>query len=153
MDNNISQSNSKLKQAASQNPDTSPRVDQSTEQAYKVSSSQKQDSQIVGSENQSFKKSVENYTKSTKSRPSYEGYMKSSSAHIQMNGKGYDSAKHQQARQNKLNNPRPIAEFSKNNFNAPSSLIKGGIINSTKSSLNANSKSMMDKNLKINNLF
>ncbi len=153
MDKNISQSNGKLKLAASQNPDTSPRVEQSTAEASKVSSSQKQDNSQIGSESQSFKKSVDNYTKSTKTRPSYEGYMGSSSAHIQMTGSGYDSKRNQQARNKRLSNPRPIAEFASNKLNTSSSFKSNAIMNNTNLSLNNTSKSMMDKNLKINNFF
>jgi hypothetical protein len=79
--------------------------------------------------------------------------MGSSSAHIQMTGSGYDGKRNQQARNKRLSNPRPISEFSSNKLNTSSSFKNNAIMNNTNLSLNNTSKSMMDKNLKINNFF
>jgi hypothetical protein len=156
MDKNISQSNANLRQAASQNIDTSPRVEQATADAANVSSSKLKDNSSVGSDSQDFNKSVNNFKRSTKSRPSYEGYMNSSSAHIQVTGTGYDNKRNQQARDRKNLETKkpPKMELAKQsspfggNFQQKNAIIN----NYTKNSMTKNSKTTIDNMVKINNL-
>jgi hypothetical protein len=156
MDKNISQSNADLKNAAKQSIDTSPRVEKSTADAANVSSSKVSDNSSVGSDSQNFNNSVNNFKRSTKSRSSYEGYMNSSSAHIQVSGTGYDNKRNQQAREKKnfeTKKPQKM-DINKQPF-PPSAKIqeKNGIINNyTRNPMTKNSKTTIDNIVKINNL-
>lgn len=156
MDKNISQSNANLKSAAKQNIDTSPRVAKATADSANVSSSKISDNSSVGSESQEFNKSVNNFKRSTKSRPSYEGYMNSSSAHIQVKGSGYDNKKQQQARQTHLSsikNPLKPNVHTSAKPNMQTSFKNSAIINNyTNKSMRKNSKSAIDDIVRINNL-
>ena len=156
MDKNISQSNASLRQAAKENIDTSPRVDKSTVDASNVSSSKLKDNSSIGSDSQNFNKSVRNFKKSTQSRASYEGYMSSSSAHIQVSGTGYDNKRHQQAREKKnfeTKKPQKM-DLQRQAFPVSGKIQeKNGIINNyTKNSMTKNSKTAIDNMVRINNL-
>lgn len=156
MDKNISNSNSRLADAAKARPDTRPRVDASKSQAQKVSEPKKSDEVVNGTRTQQAKKALGSESKKGRpNRPSYEGLMNSRSAHIQVNKTGYDNQKHQKARNNiiaKKNMPMNIKQVS--SAKMPSSLRKSAIINNySKTSFSQSTKSSMDKMLKTDNYF
>jgi len=93
--------NKKLKDAASARPDTRPRVGRSVELSAQVSHTPSGGKpSIVQEEKRQLTQTQEAATvPSPPMRASYEGYMRSAPAHIQMSGTGYDNPKNQQARQ------------------------------------------------------
>lgn len=155
MDNNISQSNARLRQVSKPISETKTNVQTSNKIASSTASSKDHGISTLGSENQNFKKTTNNFLKgSTKIRASHEGYMYAPSAHIQVNNYGYDNKIHQKARVENLTRKPTVHQFAQTNLNLPSGLSKSGIINNyTKCSLTNTSKSIMDKKLKLNKLF
>jgi hypothetical protein len=155
MDKNISQSNSRLRQVSKPKSETSTNIQSSNNVAKNTASSKDHGISTIGSESQNFKKTTNDFLKgSTKPRGSHEGYMGASSAYVQVNNHGYDNKANQQARNKKLTKQPVVNEFSKSSFNLQSSLSNNGIIkNYTGCSLTGSSKSIMDKNLKLNKLF
>lgn len=153
MDKSVSNSNARLRAVSSPKSNTSINVSTSNKLATNVSSSKDQGISSLGSGDQDFKKTTNNLLKtSTKPRGSFEGYMYAPSAHIQVSGHGYDNPKHQVARQKAMNSKPSSSQMEIKPLNMQSSSGKSGIINNyTKFSLNNNSKSILDKALKINN--
>lgn len=151
---NIQQSNSRLADAAKSNPDTRPRVKQAQANAQKVSGPQSQDNFNVGSRDQQVKQQ-EQKSQAKVSKPSLEGYINSSTTHVQMNKAGYDNPKHQQAR-NKIASSKgkapSVGKVSSMSF-ASSTSKRGTIDNYSKLSFSNNTKSAMDKMLKTDNYF
>ncbi len=151
---NIQQSNSRLADAAKSNPDTRPRVEKAKANAQQVSGPQSQDNFNVGSRDQQLKQQ-ERKSETKVNKPSFEGYINSSTAHVQMNKAGYDNPKHQQARNRiasaKGKSPN-VGKVSSMSF-ASNTTKHATIDNYSKLSFSNNTKSAMDKMLKTDNYF
>lgn len=151
---NIQQSNSRLADAAKSNPDTRPRVKQAQVNAQQVSGPKSQDNFNVGSRDEQVKQQ-EQRSQTKVNKPSFEGYMNSSTAHIQVSKAGYDNPKHQQAR-NRIASTKgktpSVGKVSSMSF-ASSTSKRGTIDNYSKLSFSNNTKSSMDKMLKNDNYF
>jgi len=93
--------NKKLKDAASARPDTRPRVGRSVELSAQVSHmpSSGKPSVVQEEKRQTTQTDQSTVPPSDPMKGSYEGYMRSAPAYIQMGGTGYDNPKNQQARQ------------------------------------------------------
>jgi hypothetical protein len=93
--------NKRLKDAASARPDTRPRVGRSVELSAQVSHTPSSNKSSVVRENKTQITDTPEpaFIPSDPVKGSYEGYMRSAPAYIQMNNTGYDNPKNQQARQ------------------------------------------------------
>lgn len=137
--------NKKLKDAAIARPDTRPRVGRSIQLSAQVSHTPSSNKPSAVKEN----KTQITDTPEPASIPSdpvkgsYEGYMRSAPAYIQMNNTGYDNPKNQQARQLKnisgknethIQNIKSLSNsFNKNN--------SSGIMNNYSKVMKANTSS------------
>lgn len=118
--------NRELSNAGKTPKDTSPRVEKANQDSASVSSSKNPNSNI--NEN---KRKISNSARSaviTSGRPSFEGYMNSSSAHISVNGSGYSNRSVQKARY-KENNTQKFIENKSNLLSALKTNSSSGIIN------------------------
>ena len=156
MERNLSESNARLKNAAKNNPNSAPKVQQARQTAESVKANNSKEPYTGNSEDRLTDKKAKEATTSSRapSKPSYEGYGGSSSAHIQFNKTGYDAPKHQQARNKTLSGERnpdiSLASFNKGTH----SFNKNGIINNhARISMGETSRTSIDKILKINNYF
>ena len=156
MERNLNDSNARLKNAAKNNPNSAPKVQQARQTAETVKANNSKEPYAGNSEDRVTDKKAKAATTSLRgpSKPSFEGYMGSSSAHVQFNKTGYDAPQHQNARNETLfgqKNPNiSLASLSKNThpFN------KNGIINNhARISMGVTSRTSIDKILKINNYF
>ena len=143
----FSDQNAKLKAAASQRVDTSPRVGQATEISARVSSFHASgDNSIDLTPEEAQVADVQPRIPSDPVRGSYEGYMRSSGAYIQPNKSGYDNPK--------LHNKRYTKNLSKANFlnikNVSGNKINtSAIINNQSKSFKKDSSSDRLKNINI----
>jgi len=93
--------NKRLKDAANARPDTRPRVGRSVELSAQVSHTPSggKPSVVQEEKRQLTQTQKPVAVPSDPMKGSYEGYMRSAPAYIQMNNTGYDNPKNQQARQ------------------------------------------------------
>jgi hypothetical protein len=156
MEKNLSDSNARLKNAAKNNPNSAPKVQQARQTAETVKANNSKEPYTGNSEDRLTDKKAKEATRSLRgpSKPSFEGYMGSSSAHVQFNKSGYDNPKHQQARNETLSGQRN-PNISPASFNKQThSFNKNGIIiNHARIPMGETSRTSIDKILKINNYF
>lgn len=142
-----SDQNAKLKNAGSQPVDTLPKIGKSINLSSQVAYSKTSSNNTISNDK---KEIITPESKprmpSDEMKGSYEGYMRSSPAHIQPNNAGYDNPANQQARyaQSKmqLDNHVPFLNLNKTNNSA--------IIDNYSSSLKRNSSG--DRLKKMNNV-
>lgn len=150
--------NQNLSDAASKRIDTSPRTRTSNALAGRIASEK-----IGSSATGNINSNVTNESKSTLSesppdpiRGSYEGLVKQSAGHIQMDGDGYDNPSFQKARYQKefLKSGELKQNITNKISNSSSSIKNNGIINNYSSIFNGNNvANKMVEYLKTDNAF
>ncbi len=118
--------NRELSNAGKTPKDTSPRLEKANQDSASVPSLKNPNGNI--NEN---KRKISNSARSaviTSGRPSFEGYMNSSSAHISINGSGYSNRSVQKARY-KENNTQKFVENKNNLLSSLRTNSSSGIIN------------------------
>lgn len=156
MEKNLSDSNARLKNAAKNNPNSTPKVQKAKQTAESVKANNSKEPYSGNSEDRLIDKNSKKATSSLRgpSRPSFEGYMGSSSAYVQFNKTGYDAPQHQAARNARLSG-QPITNISSSSLTKKThGFNKNAIINNhSRISMSETSKTSIDKILKINNYF